>query len=182
MGGILAMFQDMFRTEIPARVVLVGLDNAGKSSILYKLKWNELVHTVPTIGFNVETLTVGNVEFTVWDIGGQDKIRPLWRHYFQNTDAIIFVVDSGDHERFDVARRELHRCLEDVELRNAKLLVLANKQDQDRATNAEELTEVLHLTEIPNPWLIQEASAVTGQGLYEGLFWLSERLGGTRIH
>jgi ADP-ribosylation factor protein 1 len=81
------------------------------------------------IGFNVETVEYKNIQFTVWDVGGQDKIRPLWRHYFQNTQGIIFVVDSNDRDRIVEAREELQRMLNEDELRDALLLVFANKQD-----------------------------------------------------
>src|SRR5215471_10326252 len=80
-------------------------------------------------GFNVETVEYKNIQFTVWDVGGQDKIRPLWRHYFQNTQGIIFVVDSNDRDRIVEAREELQRMLNEDELRDALLLVFANKQD-----------------------------------------------------
>ena len=89
------------------RILMVGLDAAGKTTILYKLKLGEIVTTIPTIGFNVETVEYKNISFTVWDVGGQDKIRPLWRHYFQNTQGLIFVVDSNDRERIAEARDEL---------------------------------------------------------------------------
>lgn len=111
------------------RILMVGLDAAGKTTILYKLKLGEIVTTIPTIGFNVETVEYGNIQFTVWDVGGQDKIRPLWRHYFQNTQGIIFVVDSNDRDRIIEAREELQRMLNEDELRNAVLLIFANKQD-----------------------------------------------------
>ena len=90
---------------------LVGLDAAGKTTILYKLKLGEIVTTIPTIGFNVETVEYKNISFTVWDVGGQDKIRPLWRHYFQNTQGLIFVVDSNDRERVVEAREELSKMV-----------------------------------------------------------------------
>lgn len=83
----------------------------------------------PYAGFNVETVEYKNIQFTVWDVGGQDKIRPLWRHYFQNTQGIIFVVDSNDRDRIVEAREELQRMLNEDELRDALLLVFANKQD-----------------------------------------------------
>merc|ERR1711881_91012 len=85
------------------RILMVGLDAAGKTTILYKLKLGEVVTTIPTIGFNVETVEYKNINFTVWDVGGQDKIRPLWRHYYQQTQALIFVVDSNDRERLSTA-------------------------------------------------------------------------------
>ena len=109
------------------RILMVGLDAAGKTTILYKLKLGEVVTTIPTIGFNVETVEYKNISFTVWDVGGQDKIRPLWRHYYQNTQGLIFVIDSNDRERIDDARDELFRMLQEDELRNAVLLVFSNK-------------------------------------------------------
>uniref|UniRef100_A0A673L7H6 ADP-ribosylation factor 4-like n=1 Tax=Sinocyclocheilus rhinocerous TaxID=307959 RepID=A0A673L7H6_9TELE len=92
------------------RILMVGLDAAGKTTILYKLKLGEIVTTIPTIGFNVETVEYKNICFTVWDVGGQDKIRPLWRHYFQNTQGLIFVVDSNDRERVAESRPALHKA------------------------------------------------------------------------
>lgn len=81
------------------------------------------------VGFNVETVTYKNVKFNVWDVGGQDKIRPLWRHYYTGTQGLVFVVDSQDRERIDEARQELHRILSDREMKECLLLVFANKQD-----------------------------------------------------
>lgn len=94
-----------------------------------RLQSGYLLNFAPTVGFNVETVEYKNISFTVWDVGGQDKIRPLWRHYFQNTQGIIFVVDSNDRERVSEAREELQRMLNEDELREALLLVFANKQD-----------------------------------------------------
>jgi ADP-ribosylation factor protein 1 len=127
------------------RILMVGLDAAGKTTILYKLKLGEIVTTIPTIGFNVETVEYRNISFTVWDVGGQDKIRPLWRHYFQNTQGIIFVVDSNDRDRITEAREELQRMLNEDELRDAILLVFANKQDLPNAMSAAEITDKLGL-------------------------------------
>ena len=80
---------------------MLGLDSAGKTTILYKLKLDTLVTTIPTIGFNVENVKFKSLNMTVWDVGGQEKIRPLWRHYYQNVDAVIFVIDSNDGGRFE---------------------------------------------------------------------------------
>lgn len=159
------------------RILMVGLDAAGKTTILYKLKLGEIVTTIPTIGFNVETVEYKNICFTVWDVGGQDKIRPLWRHYFQNTQGLIFVVDSNDRERCVEASEELQKMLQEDELREAVLLVFANKQDLPNAMNASELTEKLSLNSLRNrKWYIQATCATQGQGLYEGLDWLSNEL------
>merc|ERR1719450_1815688 len=138
------------------RILMVGLDAAGKTTILYKLKLGETVTTIPTIGFNVETVEYKNICFTVWDVGGQDKIRPLWRHYFQNTQGLIFVVDSNDRERITEAQDELQKMLQEDELRDATLLVFANKQDLPNAMTASELTDKLGLQNLRNRrWYIQ---------------------------
>ncbi|KAJ0039467.1 hypothetical protein Pint_27984 [Pistacia integerrima] len=159
------------------RILMVGLDAAGKTTILYKLKLGEIVTTIPTIGFNVETVEYKNVSFTVWDVGGQDKIRPLWRHYFQNTQGLIFVVDSNDRERITEAKDELHRMLSEDELRDATLLVFANKQDLPNALTVSEITDKLGLHSLrQRRWYIQAACATSGQGLYEGLDWLSSNI------
>ncbi|XP_020597686.1 ADP-ribosylation factor 1-like [Phalaenopsis equestris] len=159
------------------RILMVGLDAAGKTTILYKLKLGEIVTTIPTIGFNVETVEYKNISFTVWDVGGQDKIRPLWKYYFQNTQGLIFVVDSNDRERVIEARDELHRMLSEDELRDAALLVFANKQDLPNAMNAAEITDKLGLHSLrQRHWYIQSACATSGEGLYEGLDWLSSNI------
>ncbi|KAH8082614.1 ADP-ribosylation factor [Filobasidium floriforme] len=170
------LFNNMFGKK-EMRILMVGLDAAGKTTILYKLKLGEIVTTIPTIGFNVETVDYKNISFTVWDVGGQDKIRPLWRHYFQNTQGIIFVVDSNDRDRVAEAREELQRMLSEDELRDALLLVFANKQDLPNAMNAADLTNKLGLPSLQSrQWYIQAACATSGDGLYEGLEWLSLNL------
>merc|ERR1712006_43566 len=159
------------------RILIVGLDAAGKTTILYKLKLGEVVTTIPTIGFNVETVEYKNISFTVWDVGGQDKIRPLWRHYYQNTQGLIFVVDSNDRDRIEDAKEEMNKMLNEDEMRDAALLVFANKQDLPNAMPAAEVTEKLVLHNMRNrQWFIQSACATTGDGLYEGLDWLSRTL------
>lgn len=159
------------------RILMVGLDAAGKTTILYKLKLGEIVTTIPTIGFNVETVEYKNISFTVWDVGGQDKIRPLWRHYYQNTQGLIFVVDSSDTKRIAEAENELANMLKEDELNDAVILVFANKQDMPNAMTAAELTNALNLNNLRNRrWYIQATCATQGQGLYEGLDWLSNEL------
>ncbi|CAK9152713.1 unnamed protein product [Ilex paraguariensis] len=177
MGLAISRFVKMLFAKKEMRILMVGLDAAGKTTILYKLKLGEIVTTIPTIGFNVETVEYKNVSFTVWDVGGQDKIRPLWRHYFQNTQGLIFVVDSNDRERISEARDELHRMLNEDELRDATLLVFANKQDLPNAMNVSEITDKLGLHSLrQRRWYIQSTCAPSGQGLYEGLDWLSSNI------
>ena len=159
------------------RILMVGLDAAGKTTILYQLKMGETVKTIPTIGFNVETLEYKNLNFTVWDVGGQDKIRVLWKHYYQNTDGLIFVVDSNDKDRVEDAAEELKKMLAEEELKDAAVLVMANKQDLNGAMSPNDVTEKLGLQSLKGrQWLVQGTSATTGQGLKEGLDWMAKTL------
>uniref|UniRef100_A0A8C8I246 ARF GTPase 3 n=1 Tax=Oncorhynchus tshawytscha TaxID=74940 RepID=A0A8C8I246_ONCTS len=177
MGNIFGNLLKSLLGKKEMRILMVGLDAAGKTTILYKLKLGEIVTTIPTIGFNVETVEYKNISFTVWDVGGQDKIRPLWRHYFQNTQGLIFVVDSNDRERVNEAREELMRMLAEDELRDAVLLIFANKQDLPNAMNAAEITDKLGLHSLRHRnWYIQATCATSGDGLYEGLDWLANQL------
>jgi len=173
---ISSLFTRLFGKQ-QMRILMVGLDAAGKTTILYKLKLGEIVTTIPTIGFNVETVEYKNISFTVWDVGGQDKIRPLWRHYFQNTQGLIFVVDSNDRERVQEAKDELNKMLGEDELKDAVLLVFANKMDLPQAMSCADLSEKLGLSAIRGRrWYIQSTCATQGDGLYEGLDWLSGEL------
>ncbi|XP_061662318.1 ADP-ribosylation factor 4 [Syngnathoides biaculeatus] len=173
---ISTMFARLFGKK-QMRILMVGLDAAGKTTILYKLKLGEVVTTIPTIGFNVETVEYKNICFTVWDVGGQDKIRPLWRHYFQNTQGLIFVVDSNDRERVAESADELSKMIQEDDLKDAVILVFANKQDLPNAMAASELTDKLGLNNLRGrTWYVQATCATQGTGLYEGLDWLSNEL------
>ncbi|XP_054806383.1 ADP-ribosylation factor 1 [Prosopis cineraria] len=170
------LFSSLFGNK-EARILVLGLDNAGKTTILYRLQMGEVVSTIPTIGFNVETVQYNNIKFQVWDLGGQTSIRPYWRCYFPNTQAIIYVVDSSDTDRLVIAKEEFHAILEEEELKGAVVLIFANKQDLPGALDAAAVTEALELHKIKNrQWSIFKASAMKGEGLFEGLDWLSNTL------
>ena len=174
MGLLISRVWDSFFGLGEVRMLMIGLDAAGKTTILYKLKLGEVVKTVPTIGFNVESVEYKNISFNVWDIGGQDKIRALWRHYYEGTQGIIFVVDSNDVDRLPAAKKELAAVLAEPELEGASLLVYANKQDLPRALSTSAVTEQLGLYEVKGrTWHVQGATATTGDGLVEGLDWMS---------
>merc|ERR1711917_136293 len=159
------------------RILILGLDGAGKTTILYRLQVGEVVTTIPTIGFNVETVTYKNLKFQVWDLGGQTSIRPYWRCYYSNTDAIIYVVDSADRDRMGISKQELVSMLEEEELKSAILVVLANKQDIEGAMSVTEVHQALGLEALKNrTFQIFKASAVRGDGLDESMEWLSNAL------
>ncbi|XP_028604673.2 E3 ubiquitin-protein ligase TRIM23 isoform X1 [Podarcis muralis] len=164
--------------KMEIRVVTLGLDGAGKTTILFKLKQDEFMQPIPTIGFNVETVEYKNLKFTIWDVGGKHKLRPLWKHYYLNTQAVVFVIDSSHRDRVSEAHNELAKLLTEKELRDALLLIFANKQDVAGALSVEEVTELLSLHKLccGRSWYIQGCDARSGMGLYEGLDWLSRHL------
>lgn len=164
--------------KIEMRVVILGLDEAGKTSILFKLKENEFITTIPTIGFNVETVEYKNVKFTIWDVGGQQKIRPLWKHYFFNTQAVIFVVDSSNRDRLAESCNELAKLVQEKELKEASLLIFANKQDVDNCISIESITENFGLFKLccNRSWHIQACDVKSGFGLQDGIEWLSRQM------
>lgn len=161
-------------------MLMLGLDSAGKTTILYKLKLNKIRTTGPTVGFNVETFQYKNVKFNMWDVGGQDRLRPLWRHYFPKTNALIYVIDSSDKKRLQESKIQLEKVLR--ELQNVSsaqgfvLLVFANKQDLPGALSPKEISNTLDLKNILTPdqlYAVMGTNALTGQGLIEGLSWVS---------
>lgn len=180
MGGFWSRIREIFggiASNSEVRVLVLGLDNAGKTSILYRLQLGNVITTVPTVGFNLETLQYKNITFQVWDLGGQTGIRPYWRCYFTQTDAIIYVVDSTDRERMGVSKHELFSLLDEDELRRSVLLIFANKQDMPGAATESEIAAQLGLNTITNrTWSIILSSAHTGRGLVDGMDWLCEKL------
>lgn len=160
-----------------ARILMLGLDGAGKTTILYKLKKGETVKTIPTIGFNVETIDYKNFSFIIWDVGGHGNIRHLWKNYYHHTDGLIFVVDSTDEKRIEEAAKELTQLLAEEQLKGCPVLVLANKQDINGALAPGEVCDKLGMGEFKGrSWIVQGTSATTGKGLKEGLDWMDSVL------
>lgn len=177
MGSSFNKIASYFSKGNEAKVLIIGLDAAGKTTILYVSKLGEVVTTIPTIGFNVETVTYGNLNILTWDVGGRDKIRPLWRHYFTDTTGMIFVIDSNDRERMGEARDELHRMTNEDELKSLPVLIFANKQDLPNAMSLDEIKEKLNLSkldETKTKWHIQPCIATQNEGIKEGFLWLAQ--------
>jgi len=149
-------FDSLPGTQSPYHIVMVGLDSAGKTTVLYRLKLDSYLNTVPTIGFNCEKIKgvkgkSKGVNFIVWDVGGQEKLRPLWKSYTRHTDGIIFVIDSLDEEKFEEAKIELMRIIRSHTTTNENtppLLILANKQDLPNCKEPEELQNILNLNDL----------------------------------
>ena len=144
MGNLWTSLQALWAP--PMHLLVLGLDNAGKTAILYCLKLNEPVeNTMPTVGFNVEELHVGNHTLRAFDLGGQTAIRDLWYHYYEGTSAVIFVIDSADVDRFDEARKELHALAAQPTLGGRPFVILANKQDLPHAASVDEIRAALQV-------------------------------------
>jgi len=174
MGAVFSLLYGLlFRSARKYKVVVVGLDNAGKTTALYRLQLGEVVCTTPTVGANVEEVTFQNVRFECWDLGGQHTLRLSWDAYFKETDAVILVVDSTDRLRATLVKLELQRLLESEDLAQAAVLVFANKQDLKDAMSVPELTDALGLqSERQHSWHVQPSCSLTGEGLHDGLAWL----------
>jgi len=180
-------FDSLPGTQSPYHVVMVGLDSAGKTTVLYRLKLDSYLNTVPTIGFNCEKIKgvkgkSKGVNFVVWDVGGQEKLRPLWKSYTRHTDGIIFVIDSLDEEKFEEAKIELMRIIRSHSSTSENappLLILANKQDLPNCKEPEELQNILNLNDLLHLniyYYIQSTCAITGEGLDDGIEILYEMI------
>ncbi|KAJ4458283.1 putative ADP-ribosylation factor 1 [Paratrimastix pyriformis] len=180
-----AFFRKLFK-KLEVRIVMVGLDESGKSSILSKIKGVNAV-PVPTVGYNYDKVVIDKTTFCVWDVGGQEKIRGLWPHYYKGSKAMIFVVDSADHRRItcghpetncnQCAACELRKLLNSPDLAESTFLIFANKQDLPGALHVEQIHSALGLPNDPRRKIhIQPCSALTSEGLAAGFTWLSDNL------
>ena len=171
--GLLSLLKKLKGTDKEARILVLGLDNSGKTTILKRLSDEEISDVTPTQGFNVKSLVQNDVTLNVWDIGGQKTIRPYWRNYLDHTDALVYVVDSSDKKRMEETGTELEQLLCEVKLDDVPILIFANKQDLMSAHTAEEISEGLNLVSIKDrAWNIQPCSAKNGDGLKEGMEWI----------
>ncbi|XP_062581732.1 ADP-ribosylation factor-like protein 4C [Saccostrea cucullata] len=158
------------------QISMLGLDSSGKTTILYRMKFQQYTNATPTISYNCETIKVKEgrakgITFKIWDVGGQDNKRPLWNQYTRSSDGIIFVVDSVDRERLEEAKLELIRLLKNADNQRLPLLVIANKQDLPNSLDLCEIEKLLGLRDLHpgQVWAIQGACAITGEGLPEAM-------------
>ena len=175
MGGVLSRLW-RFAFGDPQRrfkITIIGLDNAGKTTALYRLLEGVVVNTQPTVGSNVETIERGNVRLQCWDLAGQVAFRQGWTTFFNGTDAVLFIVDSSDRDRIGEARDELFRVIKDEATSKCCILVLANKQDVPNCMSLNEVMEKLQLSEIKDrEWSVLPTCSLTGQGLEEAIDWI----------
>ncbi|KAI8145023.1 ADP-ribosylation factor-like protein 2-like protein [Fennellomyces sp. T-0311] len=171
--GLLTILKKIRAKEKEIRILMLGLDNAGKTTILKRINGEAIDTISPTLGFNIKTLQHDEYKLNIWDVGGQKSIRSYWRNYFEQTDALVWVVDSADRLRLRDCKEELAQLLQEERLAGATLLVFANKQDLAGALSEQELREALELDSIKSHhWAIQACSAVTGDNLLKGMDWV----------
>eukprot|EP00928_Gymnodinium_smaydae_P040535 TRINITY_DN2747_c0_g1_i1.p1 TRINITY_DN2747_c0_g1~~TRINITY_DN2747_c0_g1_i1.p1 ORF type:complete len:206 (-),score=43.34 TRINITY_DN2747_c0_g1_i1:67-621(-) len=171
--GLLKILRKMKQQEKEIRILMVGLDNAGKTTILKKFNGESIDTISPTLGFNIKTLEYEGYKLNIWDVGGQKTIRSYWRNYFEATDGLVWVVDSADRERLADCKAELHQILQEERLAGATLLIFANKQDLPGALPPAEIRDFLALDDgMRRHWCILGCSAYTGEGLLDGVRWL----------
>jgi small GTP-binding protein len=178
MGFILSKIIEFFtKSRNNFKIIILGMQNAGKTTILYRLSLGTLVKTTPTIGSNVEELTYNNVKFQAWDLGGQESTRSVWDVYYMNTDAIVYVIDSHDDENFEESKAQFHKLLSHPNLKSTVILIFANKQDLPGAKTVDKLIHDYEFDKIQSHiWHIQSCSALKGEGMITGIKWLSEQL------
>jgi len=175
--GLLTLLRKLKKSDAEARLLVLGLDNSGKTTILKKLSDEDITHIMPTQGFNIKSLMHDGFKLNVWDIGGQKSIRPYWRNYYDQTDALIYVIDSADRRRMEETQVELQQLLDEERLGHVPLLIMANKQDLLNALSPGEITTELGLNEIrERTWQILPCSAKTGEGLQDGMEWIVEQI------
>ena len=176
MGNRLSAVWNKLFSKKEAKVLMLGLDAAGKTTILYQLKLGMNLETIPTMGFVYEKIEHKNFKLSVWDVAGQDALRPLWKHYYQNTKAIIFVVDSSDEKRISLAKEELHKILDDEEVKDAIVLLLANKMDL-KVLSPKEVETRMDVEKFGNR-KIQTfgVTGLTGEGLTPAMDWLADNI------
>lgn len=177
MGYFFSKLWSRLRRDRECKIMLLGLANAGKTTILYRLHLGEVITAHPTIGSNVEEVVHQNIRLQVWDLGGQETLRNSWKTYFNAAEGVIFVVDSADTHSALLAKMELFNLTLDPNLKGAPILILANKSDLPVALPPEEISTLLNLTEIrSHDWHLQSCSAILGDGLEEAIDWLCEKI------
>jgi ADP-ribosylation factor-like protein 2 len=170
--GLLTIVRKLKQTEKEMRILMLGLDNAGKTTIVKKILGKDTSKISPTLGFNIDTIDYKQYKLNIWDVGGQSSIRSYWRNYFEATDALIFVIDSVDKDRLEICKQELKSLMKQERLMGTSLLVFANKQDLEGSLSLMEIKNLLELDDIYNHWHIEACSALTGQGLEKGIEWV----------
>ncbi|XP_055321779.1 ADP-ribosylation factor-like protein 3 [Sitodiplosis mosellana] len=176
--GLLSLLRKLRSApEKEVRILLLGLDNSGKTTLLKQLASEEVTQVTPTAGFNIKSVAADGFKINFWDIGGQSKIRPYWKNYFENTDALIYVIDCSDRKRLAETGNEFSELLADEKLNDVPIMIFANKQDLQNVLKVSEVAEAIGLVKLKDrTWQIQECSALEGTGIKEGMDWVCKNI------
>mmetsp|Transcript_58165 Transcript_58165/g.52389 ORF Transcript_58165/g.52389 Transcript_58165/m.52389 type:complete len:187 (-) Transcript_58165:87-647(-) len=173
--GLLSILRKIKRKEKEMRILMLGLDNAGKTTVVKKFNGEDISKIAPTLGFTIKTLEYLGYKLNIWDVGGQETIRSYWKNYYESTDGVIWVIDSADKRRLELCKKALQALLCEERLAGATLLIFANKQDLKGALNREQIIEILELKKMDKQnrhYFVCDCSAVTGKGLKDGVDWM----------
>ncbi|CAI9092191.1 OLC1v1027376C1 [Oldenlandia corymbosa var. corymbosa] len=165
-------------------VLILGIDKAGKTTLLEKLKsqYSNLEglppdRIVPTVGLNIGRIEVSNTKLVFWDLGGQPGLRSIWEKYYEEAHAVVYVVDAACPSRFEDSKSALEKVLRHEDLQGAPLLILANKQDLAQAVTAEEVGRYLDLKKLDERvYTFQAVSGYDGTGIKESVDWLVDSM------
>lgn len=175
--GLLNIIRKTKDKEREMRLLILGLDNAGKTTIVKKFNGEDINSISPTLGFQIKTLYFENYKLSIWDVGGQVSIRTYWRNFFEQTDGLIWVIDSSDKSRLEICKNELHELLKQEKLIGSTLLIFYNKSDIEGSMSLEDITEFLELKRIKSRhWAILPSSGFSGKGLLQGMKWLVDEI------
>eukprot|EP00931_Biecheleriopsis_adriatica_P102971 TRINITY_DN77867_c0_g1_i1.p1 TRINITY_DN77867_c0_g1~~TRINITY_DN77867_c0_g1_i1.p1 ORF type:complete len:184 (+),score=43.26 TRINITY_DN77867_c0_g1_i1:132-683(+) len=176
--GIFKRLFGGFATKKKVRIVVVGLDNSGKTTVLNALKPKKAsLETVPTVGFSTEEFQKHGINICAFDMSGQSRYRNLWEHYYCEVEGIIVVIDATDKIRFAVVKDELETMLEDERIKGIPMLFLNNKMDQPMASHPAETIKALDLEKIEDrPWQVFSCDALKGEGVEEATKWLTDAI------
>ncbi|WVZ57175.1 hypothetical protein U9M48_007594 [Paspalum notatum var. saurae] len=171
-------------TKDEFRVLILGVDKAGKTTLLEKLKSMYLNgeglppdRVVPTVGLNIGRIEDANAKLVFWDLGGQVGLRTIWEKYYEEAHAIVYVIDAATASSFEDSKSALEKVIRHEHLKGAPLLIVANKQDLPGVIDDEELAKFLHLKELDErPYMFQAVSAYNGRGIKSGINWLVEQM------
>jgi len=175
MGQVLRKLLEVFYTK-KLDIVVIGLENSGKTTLLSALADGQPTETVPTIGLNVKVFKKGSVNMKCWDIGGQAQYRSEWSRYANGCDVVLYVVDAAAPQKMATAKRELHKLLDDGSIGSTPLLVLANKIDIEPHVGETELIERMQLNYVMDtPWMVLPISALQMTNMDQVIEWLTEQ-------
>jgi small GTP-binding protein len=175
MGSVASAVVSYVSPQKDADVVIVGLDAAGKTTLLFKLTGVPPTREIqPTVGFETKSLQINKLHLQLWDLGGETTLRPMWRMYYKKARGLVFVIDSSDRTRMGLAVTEFTHLLNEAELRGVPILIIANKKDKPGRMKKLEIIDGFHLRDIKDrQWSLSTTDALSGEGVAKAFEWMT---------